>query len=108
MSVSSAGYYENVEYARLFLKRTGDLCDQIVGAAQDLIGHDHPILDAEWEYYENVRRLCCPWALESKRVHDVWTPFRDSEAMFENRAIVMEILGRENSPELAFGIHAIA
>lgn len=97
----------SIEHAEAFLRATGTLCTQVIGAAQELIGHSNPILNAEWEFYENVRRLCCPWVLNPESNHSEWEAFREAEAMFESRAAVLEILGRETPLELAFGVSAI-
>lgn len=96
-----------VEYANLFLRNTGTLQGQVVGAAQELIGHRKTILKGEWEFYENVRRICCPWVLNWQSNHTKWEAFREAEAMFQNPAVVLEVLGRETPLELAFGVSAI-
>lgn len=97
-----------VDYANYFLDQTGTLKDQIIGAAQELIGHKNTILHGEWEFYENVRRICCPWVVNWKSSRSKWEAFREAEAMFNNRAIVLDVLGRETQLELAFGVSAIA
>jgi len=97
-----------VDYANYFLEHTGTLKDQVIGAAQVLIGHKNTILKGEWEFYENVRRICCPWVLNWDSNRNKWEAFREAEAMFNNRAVVLEILGRETPLELAFGVSAIS
>ncbi len=97
-----------VDYANMFLRNTGTLKYQVVGAAQELIGHQNPILGGEWEFYESVRRICCPWVLNWQSNHAKWEAFREAEAMFNSRAVVLEVLGRETPLELAFGVSAIS
>lgn len=97
-----------VDYANYFLEHTGPLKDQVIGAAQELIGHRNTILKGEWEFYENVRRICCPWVLNWDSNRNKWEAFREAEAMFNNRAVVLEVLGRETPLELAFGVSAIS
>ena len=98
-----------MDYANHFLRNTGSLQEQVIRAAQELIGHRQVNLYAsEWEFYENVRRICCPWVVNWQSNHTKWEAFREAEAMFENRQVVLEILGRDTPLELAFGVSAIA
>ena len=107
-TIDTPQYVVAVEYAGRFLDNVGPLRDQIMGAAQELIGHSEPVLEAEWEFYESVRRIACPWVHKHGGEWQGWTPYREPEALFEKRAIVQEVLGRDTDLEVAFGVHAIA
>lgn len=100
--------WQAVEHAETFLRSVDHLSTQILGAAQELIGHQNAILDAEWEFYEQVQRVTCPWVHKDKAADAGWTPYREPEAMFENRTIALELLGRDTPLELAFGVSAIS
>lgn len=101
-------YVHATEFAGRFLENVGVLREQIIGAAQELIGHSEPVLEAEWEFYESVRRIACPWVHKHAGEWHGWTPYREPEAMFAKRAIVQEVLGRDTDLEVAFGVCAIA
>jgi len=101
-------YVVAVEYAGRLLDNVGPLRDQIIGAAQELIGHSEPVLAAEWEFFESVRRIACPWVHKHGGGWEGWTPYREPEAMFAHRAIVQEVLRSDTDLEVAFGVHAIA
>lgn len=103
----SSDYGFWIREASKLLPEPSSLGGHLLGTATELIGHDGLVSPAEWEFYEQAKRIACPW-LHKKQGNDNWSPFREAEALFDNRTIIREILGDDIRLESAFGIAAIA